>query len=719
MLGRVDLTADVRTRTTLVCGALALVIAVSALLRAGRRVRTVHWLFAGFAADIGLWYLSQSLFGFYQVALWGRLRVGLAVLLPVLAVSLFDAMVPPRPGERRSPWPRLALVTGIPLAGVGLSNFVEHTWVRIAIFSYDVVFVALGLYELGQRGRASRSRAVRRRVQFLVVTGALAGTFTVADFAWVIGYEPAYHPPPVGVVLSIVFLFILAQALRHERLLDLYEMFGRLVVATAVAFLIGFVFYLLVTVIGQFNTMWLNAILAAIVVLVLFNPLRDWVEKQIQRYVFRETRRLGALLARARRRLAHTLDVDEMGAIVVDAFERSRSVTTAALYVLLDDGLTYERLASVGSGAPARIEVATAGPLLEQLWHGPVVLERLRRDLEEGRTSPARHVSAEALLAAAEVLGPARERAVVIGVVTEENEQVGLMIVADERIDDAFSPEDIAVLEELAAQLGVVIENSRVYDKMKEKDRLVMLGQMAAGLAHEIRNPLGAIKGAAQLLADPSEDDGEQQREFLGIIIEEVERLDNVVGTVLALARARQDTATAIDVNAVVRRTLQVMSAEWSDLSVEVVAELDDDLPRATIEPDQLRQVLMNLVQNGVQAMAGEGRLTVATRTRTRGDARFVAIAVRDEGPGISRAALKNIFLPFFTTKDQGTGLGLAISQRIVETAGGRIEVRSREGEGTTFEVVLPAAEAFGTPTPSKARTIATPDAELARPRRG
>src|SRR5690606_14180932 len=110
------------------------------------------------------------------------------------------------------------------------------------------------------------------------------------------------------------------------------------------------------------------------------------------------------------------------------------------------------------------------------------------------------------------------------------------------------------------------------------------------------------------------------------------------------------------------------MSAEWSDLSVEVVAELDDDLPRATIEPDQLRQVLMNLVQNGVQAMAGEGRLTVATRTRTRGDARFVAIAVRDEGPGISRAALKNIFLPFFTTKDQGTGLGLAISQRIVET---------------------------------------------------
>src|SRR5690606_8928500 len=114
------------------------------------------------------------------------------------------------------------------------------------------------------------------------------------------------------------------------------------------------------------------------------------------------------------------------------------------------------------------------------------VLERLRRDIDEGRTSPARHVSREAVLAAAEVLGAAGERAVVIGIVTEENEQVGLLIVADERIDDAFSPEDISLLEELAAQLGVVIENSRVYDKMKEKDRLVMLGQMAAGLAHEI-----------------------------------------------------------------------------------------------------------------------------------------------------------------------------------------------------------------------------------------
>jgi two-component system, NtrC family, sensor histidine kinase HydH len=241
---------------------------------------------------------------------------------------------------------------------------------------------------------------------------------------------------------------------------------------------------------------------------------------------------------------------------------------------------------------------------------------------------------------------------------------------------------------------------------MKEKDRLVMLGQMAAGLAHEIRNPLGAIKGAAQLLAEPSEIDGEHQQEFLGIIVEEVERLDNVVTTVLALARARQDGATAIDVNAVVRRTLQVMSTDWRDLAVEVTTSLEEDLPRATIEPDQLRQVLINLVQNAVQAMAGGGGITVASRTRRRGGTLWVAISVRDEGPGISRAALKNIFLPFFTTKDEGTGLGLAVSQRIVETAGGRIEVRSREGEGTTFEIVLPAAEAFGTPTPSKARAI-------------
>ena len=538
-----------------------------------------------------------------------------------------------------------------------------------------------------------------------MVTGALAGAFIIADFVWVIGYDPAYHPPPVGIVLSVVFLFMLAQALRHQRLFDLYEMLGRLLVATATAFLIAFVFYVMVTVVGQFNTMWLNAIVVAIVVLVLFNPLRDRVEAQIQRLVLRDRRRLEASLASARRRLAHTLEVEELGTVVTGALERSRAVTTATLYLLHEDGTVFEQLAALDDQAPTCIEVATANAMLEQLKHGAVVLEQLARNAREGRPQPQDQVPAEAVLAAAEVLGSLRESAVVMPIRTEQGALVGLLVVADDRIGDAFSPEDVALFETLAAQIGVVVENSRLYAKMKERDRLAVLGQLAAGLAHEIRNPLGAIKGAAQLLAEPNPGAkglDEASAEFLGIILEEVERLDGVVGSVLDLARANRDVVPPIDVNGVIRRTLQVLSSEWTDGKVTIETELAEELPRTAIAPEQLRQVIMNLLRNAVQALRREGTVRVVSRQRQRGKETFVAISVSDDGPGISRVALKKIFLPFFTTKDDGTGLGLAICQRIVQDAGGRIEVRSREGEGATFDVLLPAAkEALGTPVPA------------------
>jgi signal transduction histidine kinase len=719
----VDLVADLRTRTTLVCGALALAIAVSALLRG--KVRKTHALFAAFAADVGLWYLSQSLFGFFQAPIWERLRIVLAVPLPVFAVNLFEAMVPDEdPARRWARVGRLSLFAAVPMVAIALSPAIELTWARVVIFAYEFAVIAAGLWELGQRGLHSRSRAIQRRVRFLVTVGALAGLFSVADFVWIIGYEPAYDPPPVGVVLSIVFLFMLAQALRHERLLDLYELLGRTLVATAVAFLIAFVFYLLVAVIGQINTMWLNAIVVAIVVLVLFNPLRDWVEVRIQRFVFRERRKLESSMAVARRRLAHTLEVDELGKVVMGALEESRCATTAALYLLLHDGSTFEQIAVLGTKAPVRIEAATAHALLERVEQGTVVLEQIVRE-DASRVPAARGGSREAVLAAAEVLGELKRHAVVFGIRGEEGELVGLLVVADDRIGDSFSPEDIALLEGLASQISVVVENSQQYAKLKEHDRLAVLGQMAAGLAHEIRNPLGAIKGAAQLLSDPDSSDDESAQEFLGIILEEVERLDAVVGSVLDLARQSDDVVAPIDANAVVRRTLQIMSAEWPPEAVVVETELDDDLPRVAIAPDQLRQVMINLLRNAVQAMKGSGRVVVRTRAprrrgalRSRSDGEtalapepwrqparqeggWVGISVTDDGPGMAPSQLKSIFLPFYTTKAEGTGLGLAICQRIAQRAGGRIEVRSRLGEGTTFDLLLPAAmEALGTPRP-------------------
>jgi len=716
----VDPAADaggLRTRTSLFCGALALAIAVSILLR-GRNKRP-QVFFTLFAADIGFWYLAQWLYQWVRADVWARGTAVLAVALPQFALHLFEAIVP-QP-ERRSTLLRVAGALGVPMLVLVLSPQHRHGLVRGAVFSYVFGLIAAGLWTLATRGERSRSRATQRRVRFLVLIGALAAAFTLADFLWFIG-APL---PPVGAVLSIVFLFVLAESMTRERLVDLYDILGQLVVSTALAFCLAGIFYVFVVLFGGFDTMYLGAILAAIVILVLFEPLRQKVEQYMRRAFYRERGDLERALHKARGQLVHVLELEEMMQVVMSALEESRRVTAAALYLRDPLGADFVLGASFGPPAPSRVDGVSARPLLEQLTTGAsVTLEEVAHRVTEHRRLGLTH-EAEAdtrLLDAAELLGPLRG-GVCLAIHAEDRTLLGIVVLADDRVSDAFSQDEVALLETLAVQIGVVIENSRQYRRMQERDRLAALGQMAAGLAHEVKNPLGAIKGAAQLLNDPPEhsDLGPGAREFVDIILEEVDRLDRVVGSVLDYARPSKGNPGAVDVNAVVRRTLRVLMSDPLE-GCELRSELGEDLPLVRADAEQLRQVLMNLVKNAVQAMNGSGVVTVTTRLRLSDDAHWVSpaemasdwveVAVRDQGPGIAPQVLKNLFVPFFTTKAKGTGLGLAISQRMIEEMGGRIEVSSQAGSGSTFTVMLPSApDPLATPRPTGLSTAPPPEA--------
>jgi signal transduction histidine kinase len=569
------------------------------------------------------------------------------------------------------------------------------------------------------RGQRSPSRAVRDRVRFLVVVGAAAMTFSMADFLSYLGV----HLPPIGAALSIVFLFVLAESVTRPRLADIYEMAGRLLVSTALAFCLAAIFYLFVMVIGGFDTMYLNAVLAAIVFLVLFEPLENEVETRIHQFFFRERYDLETSVADLRKRLAHVLEIDEMSATLMDGLDRSRRVTTAALYLRDQDGDGFDLVGSFGAAVPKRLEALGARPLLDRLERqASLSLEEVAREAGKGDA---------AVTAAAASLG-ALQSAAVIAVRGDEGEGgVGILFVADDRVRDAFTPEEVSLLETVGAQLGVVVANSRLYSQMKARDRLAALGSMAAGLAHEVKNPLGAIKGAAQLLEEVGAgwSDDPSGREFVGIILEEVNRLDRVVGSFLDYARPNAGNPIPLDINAAVRRTVQIVSSQITDGAIDVQLDLSDPLPRARIDPEKFRQVLMNLMQNAIQAMDGRGKVTVTTSTRRLmrrvpppvpsepgapqsrrslpEDMEQIEVSVRDTGPGISPKVLRNLFVPFFTTKTQGTGLGLAISQSIVQNAGGTIEVQSQPGMGTRFTIVLPAGDdALVTPGPSEAKAL-------------
>lgn len=699
---------DLRARTTLFCGVIAAAIALSMLLR-GRRA--VHWLFAGFTTEVGFWYVSQSIADLSKDRNWARVTAVLTVLLPQFAVHLFQAIVPPT-DDAPSRLPRAAFVVGVPMLALEVSPYAHHSLARGAVYLYVFGFLTAALTSLWRRGQKSPSKAVRDRVRFLVAVGGLAMGFTLADLLSILGL----NVPPLGAVLSVIFLFVLSESLRTPRLADLYELSGRLLVSTALAFAIAGLLYFFMKYMGRFGSMYLNGVLAAICVLVLFDPLEAEVEKRIHQFVFRERYDLDANVTALRTRLAHALEVSDMVDTVMTGLERSRRITSAALYLEDEGGATFHLAGAFGAPPPAQLEAVSLRPLLAELETSIALEDIERREGPKDSLAPLR--------AAADAFGDLRS--CVVLAVRDGADLVGLLCVDDDRVKDPFTPEEVVLFETVGAQIGVALANTRGYAKLKDRDRLAAMGSLAAGLAHEIKNPLGAIKGAAQLLEElaPRGSETESMHEFIGIILEETNRLNRVVGSFLDYARPGIGNPVPLDVNAAVRRTLQIL-APRENPELEIALQLADDLPRATIDAEQLRQVLINLTQNAIQAMNSSGKLTISTARRRRprpswddarpsdrsldrvaergaaapeaprssGDTDLVELTVRDTGPGIAEKILKNLFVPFFTTKQQGTGLGLAISQSIVQAAGGTIEVATQLGTGSRFTVLLPTAE--------------------------
>jgi signal transduction histidine kinase len=296
---------------------------------------------------------------------------------------------------------------------------------------------------------------------------------------------------------------------------------------------------------------------------------------------------------------------------------------------------------------------------------------------------------------------------------------VGFLSCWDERVQEAFASDEIAALLEVADRCALVIENSKLYQQMKERDRLAAIGEMSAGLAHEIRNPLAAIKGAIQYI-DPQRHPAED-REFLEIMIEEVNRLNGVVTQFLDYSRPLKSSLAPTAVNDVLQKTFRLLES-LTPPNVKVELELAEWIPHVQADAEQLKQVFLNLALNAFQAMPGGGRLTVSTRL-ARDELAFwregsrradvVEIRFRDSGPGIPEEARESIFVPFYTTKEKGTGLGLAICQRIVKAHQGSIVVRSGPGEGAEFLVSLPGLREE---RPAEPRAPLTPE-EKARER--
>ena len=228
-------------------------------------------------------------------------------------------------------------------------------------------------------------------------------------------------------------------------------------------------------------------------------------------------------------------------------------------------------------------------------------------------------------------------------------------------------------------------------------DRLAVAGELAAGIAHEIKNPLASLSGSIQMLRDEVEF-GPMQQRLMDITMREAERLNALVNEFLLFSRPEKTVDQSVEVNQVIKDTLEMLknSPELSR-PIRIEKNLTDNL-WVHIDTQRLQQVIWNLVLNALQEMTNSGRLTIATGVRTNRsggevEQKLAEISIADTGPGILRENQGKVFDPFFTTKDQGTGLGLTIVHRIVEDYGGRIFLESDGRSGTIFTLHFPLAE--------------------------
>jgi two-component system nitrogen regulation sensor histidine kinase GlnL len=236
-------------------------------------------------------------------------------------------------------------------------------------------------------------------------------------------------------------------------------------------------------------------------------------------------------------------------------------------------------------------------------------------------------------------------------------------------------------------------------EDLKRADRLALLGTLAAGLAHEIKNPLGGIKGAAQLLK--REVNGNPAvLQYADIVVREVDRVNRLLEQLLDLSQPAKLDFAAVNIHEILDQVL-LLEQEAAAGGVSVKKNFDPSLPPIRGDRAQLTQVFLNLAKNAFQAMQSRGALRVTTRMETdfhirepgRERGKFIWVDIEDDGPGIKEEDLPHIFSPFFSTKNGGTGLGLSVCYRIIKEHGGLIRVESREGAGASFKVSLLVAE--------------------------
>ncbi len=569
-----------------------------------------------------------------------------------------------------------------------------------------IVYIIQRIY---QRRRITKFRLEKKQLSHILIATIVAVLAAITDFAASIGF-PAPKLANVGILLYVI---VIAVAIVRHRLLDMEVLFGRGIILLIFTFIIW-------SFSGVFGGWWVETpyhniggiLVATIFILIIYEPLKVLIERQADKVLQKQSYEFQNMLSRLSWEIISIINRDDLIKSVSHSLSSSEKVGDFSIYVQEGEDenfVLYDQKSNVDlSRKNAVIEKAT--PLVQYLLQKKNVVDKdeIERELQLWLLPEQKKM----LKSVHRTMTRIRSD-MCIPLIYHAN-LLGFMNLSTDEADVRFTSREKDLLTAVANQLAISLENARIYEQMKKSDRLIALGEMAAGLAHEIRNPLGAIKATAQFLQSPT---GNQDiSEFLDIIIEEVNRLNDVVTKFLDFSRPAGRNIEKTDINELIEKTVQLMKQSRKMENISLETDLDPELPLIEANPNELKQVFINMMNNSCEAMAYKGELSVKTEaadfmTVTKPEnlkngkenvsqlpdsskfiyiPRKIRIRITDSGEGINPEMLDRLFNPFFTTKRFGTGLGLAIVHKIIEGHGGTVSVKSKKEKSTQFTIELP-----------------------------
>jgi signal transduction histidine kinase len=550
----------------------------------------------------------------------------------------------------------------------------------IALFSGICIYWGIqNLIRSLQTTRIPRQKLQIKYLIFGMITMAIAGTvINLSNYFLKLGWPIFFLASLYSILVSLFF----AIALIRYHLLDIHLLIRGGILYSTISGLILAIYILIIKNIGETisqKTYGRSLLVESALILALVYMLRPFQRKVgdwIDRFFYMERLLFRTRLSEFGRTLTELVDLDEVAKTTSHFITQTFHVNTVAFFSLNHEMNEYrsifelplheEKKYSSPHFFISRVETSGRAVELEHLRESGEEIEEIDHLIERGWVIVAPFFLKERML--------------------------GFILLGRKRSQKDYTREELELLEAFSNQVALAISRVLIYQDMSLKDKQIMqaekmaaIGELAAGIAHEIRNPLGIISGSAETVR--RHEDPEIREEMTRYILEESERINDLITTLLDFARPKEPRLVTCDLKEVLEKTLFLLSPQAKTLRVEIKKEFPKERLLVSVDPDQMRQAFTNLGVNALEAMQQGGILKV---TVLDGDREKILIRFSDTGKGIPKEFRDKVFDPFFTTKEGGTGLGLSIAHRIISQHGGDIRVEGEEGKGSSFTISFP-----------------------------